>query len=159
MKDPLLILLLALVGVFLYLVTIKGVIYPWMLLVMIAVTAIWYIANHYISEKMVKKSRNGELFFFQKAQMVDKSGTELINGALVVTKDEVVFVKRRGYFGGVQVIWSAFTSVLSSYTLDYITEKKKGIVLNLKREKEGVKFVSDKIGAREEELRKALGWE
>ena len=94
MKDPLLLLLLALVGVFLYLVTIKGVIYPWFLLLMIVVTSLWYIANHYISRKMIEKTRKGEEFFFQRAQMVDKTVTELLSGALIVTKDEIVFAKK-----------------------------------------------------------------
>lgn len=159
MKDPLLILLLALVGVFLYLVTFKGVIYPLLLLCLVVVTALWYFANHYISQAMVKKTRNGEDFFFQKAQMVDKTGTELISGALLITKDEIVFVRRKGYMGGIKVVWSAFTSTLSSYSLDYITDKRKGVIFTLKGEKEGVKFVSGKIGEREGEMRKALGWE
>lgn len=159
MKDPLLFLLLAFVGVFLYLVTFKGVIYPWMLLLMIAISALWYVANNYISSKMVKKSREGEDFFFQKAQMVDETGSELINGALVATKDEIVFCSRKGYWGGVKVVWSVFTSSLSSYSLDYVTEKKKGIILSVKGEKRERKFVSQKISEREEELRKALNWE
>ena len=158
MKDPLLLLLLALVGVFLYLVTIKGVIYPWFLLLMIVVTAFWYIANHYISRKMVEKTRKGEEFFFQRAQMVDKTGTELLSGALIVTKDEIVFAKRKGHFGGVQVLWSAFSSTLSSYSIDFVTEKKMGLKLVLKGEKEEVMFVSPKRKEREKEFRKALGW-
>ena len=158
MKDPLLLLLLALVGVFLYLVTIKGVIYPWFLLLMIVVTSLWYIANHYISRKMIEKTRKGEEFFFQRAQMVDKTGTELLSGALIVTKDEIVFAKRKGYFGGVRVLWSAFSSTLSSYSIDFITDKKMGLKLVLKGEKEEVKFVSPKMKEREKEFRKALGW-
>ena len=98
MKDPLLLLLLVLVGIFLYLAAFKGVIYPWLLLLLSVVTALWYLANHFISKKMVEKTRKNETFFFQRAQMIDKTGTELISGALVVTKDEVVFVKRKGYF-------------------------------------------------------------
>lgn len=158
MKDPLLLLLLVLVGVFLYFATFKGVIYPWLLIVMVIVTALWYVANHFINKKMVQKTRKDEEFFFQKAQMVDKTGTELISGALVVTKDEVVFVRRKGYLGGVEVVWSAFTSTISSYSMDYITDKKLGLKLSLKREKEEFKFVSPKIKEREKEFRKALGW-
>ncbi|MCI7606365.1 MAG: hypothetical protein MSS69_06360 [Spirochaetales bacterium] len=158
MKDPLLLLLLVMVGVFLYLATFKGVIYPWFLLCMVVVTGLWYIANHYISRKMVQKSRNDEEFFYQNAQMIDKTGTELISGALIVTKDEVVFVERKGYFGGVKVVWSAFTSTISSYSFDYVTEKKLGLKLNLKREKEEVKFVAPKMQEREKEFRKSLGW-
>ena len=41
MKDPLLLLLLVLVGLFLYFITVKGVIYPLMLFAMIVVTALW----------------------------------------------------------------------------------------------------------------------
>ena len=158
MKDPLLLLLLALVGVFLYLVIVKGVIYPWFLLLMVFVTALWYIANHYISRKMVEKTRKGEEFFFQNAQMVDQTGTELLSGALIVTKDEIVFAKRKGYFGGIQVLWSAFSSTVSSYSFDFITEKKMGLKLFLKGGKEEVKFVSPRIKEREKEFRKALGW-
>ena len=112
MKDPLLLLLLVLVGLFLYFITVKGVIYPVMLFAMIVVTALWYFLNHYISQKMVKKARGEESFFFQKAQMVSPDGTELISGALVITESEVVFCSRKGYMGGVNVIWSAFTSSL-----------------------------------------------
>ena len=158
MKDPLLLLLLVLVGLFLYFITVKGVIYPVMLFAMIVVTALWYFLNHYISQKMVKKAR-GESFFFQKAQMVSPDGTELISGALVITESEVVFCSRKGYMGGIKVIWSAFTSSLSSYSIESITEKKMGVSFALKGEKKDIKFVAPKIKEREEELRKALGWE
>ena len=151
MKDPLLLLLLVLVGIFLYFAAFKGVIYPWLLLLLSVVTALWYLANHFISKKMVEKTRKNETFFFQRAQMIDKTGTELIPGALVVTKDEVVFVKRKGYFGGVQIIWS-------SYSFDYVTDKKMGLKLSLKGEKEEMKFVAPKMRERENEFQKALGW-
>ena len=148
MKDPLLLLLLVLVGLFLYFITVKGVIYPVMLFAVIVVTALWYFLNHYISQKMVKK-----------AQMVSPDGTELINGALVRTESEVMFCSRKGYMGGIKVLWSAFTSSLSSYSIESITEKKMGVSFALKGEKKDIKFVAPKIKEREEELRKALGWE
>ena len=81
-----------------------------------------------------------------------------MSGALIVTKDEIVFAKRKGYFGGIQVMWSAFSSTVSSYSFDFITEKKMGLKLFLKGGKEEVKFVSPKIKEREKEFRKALGW-
>ena len=158
MKDPLLLLLLVLVCIFLYFAAFKGVIYPWLLLLLSVVTALWYLANHFISKKMVEKTRKNEDFFFQRAQMIDKTGTELISGALVVTKDEVVFVKRKGYFGGVQIIWSAFSSTVSSYSFDYVTDKKMGLKISLKGEKEEMKFVAPKMRERENEFQKALGW-
>lgn len=159
MKDPLLLILLVLVGLFLYFITVKGVIYPIMLFAMVVVTALWYFLNHYISQKMVKKARGEESFFFQKAQMVSPDGTELISGALVITESEVVFCSRKGYMGGIKVLWSAFTSSLSSYSIESITEKKMGVSFALKGEKKDIKFVAPKIKEREEELRKALGWE
>lgn len=61
--------------------------------------------------------------------------------------------------GGIKVIWSAFTSSLSSYSIESITEKKMGVSFSFKGEKKDIKFVAPKIKEREEELRKALGWE
>ena len=158
MKDPLLLLLLVLVGVFLYFATAKGVIYPFMLLLMMVVAGLWYVANFHLSRKMVEKTRKGEEFFFQKAQMIDKTGTELIQGAMIVTKDEFVFVKRKGYFGGIEVLWSTFSSAISSYSIDYVTDKKKGLKLSIKGQKDDVKFVAGKMGENESLFRKALGW-
>ena len=158
MKDPLLLLLLVFVGVFLYFATAKGVIYPFMLLLMMVVAGLWYVANFHLSRKMVEKTRKGEEFFFQKAQMIDKSGTELIQGAMIVTKDEFVFVKRKGYFGGIEVLWSTFSSAISSYSIDYVTDKKMGLKLSIKGQKDDVKFVAGKMGENESLFRKALGW-
>ena len=158
MKDPLLLLLLVLVGVFLYFATAKGVIYPFMLLLMMVVAGLWYVANFHLSRKMVEKTRKGEEFFFQKAQMIDKSGTELIQGAMIVTKDEFVFVKRKGYFGGIEVLWSTFSSAISSYSIDYVTDKKMGLKLSIKGQKDDVKFVAGMMEENEGLFRKALGW-
>ena len=158
MKDPLLLVLVAIVGVFLYFVVFKGVIYPLLIFPIIAVAALWYLANNYISRKMVAASRGEESFFFQKAQMVDESGTELISGVLIATKDEIVFSRRKSYWGGLAVVWSTFTGALSSYRIDYIDEKRKGIILTVKGDKKEKKFICPKIAEREEEFRSFIGW-
>ena len=128
MKDPLLLLLLVLVGLFLYFITVKGVIYPVMLFAMIVVTALWYFLNHYISQKMVKKARGEESFFFQKAQMVSPDGTELISGALVITESEVVFCSHKGY-----MVCLHFIPFLLFYRIHY-REEDGGLLLLQGRE-------------------------
>ena len=158
MKDPLLIVLVALVGVFLYFVVFKGVIYPILIVAIIAAATLWYFATNYISKKMVASARGEESFFFQKAQMVDETGTELISGVLLATKNEIVFSRRKGYFGGVAVVWSTFTDALSSYRIDYIDEKRKGIIFSVKGDKNEKKFICPKISEREDEFRSYIGW-
>ena len=130
-----------------------------MLFAMVVVTALWYFLNHYISQEMVKKARGEESFFFQKAQMVSPHGTELISGALAITAPAAAFCSRTASMAALNVLWSAFTSSLSSYSIESITEKKMGVSFALKGEKKDIKFVAPKIKEREEELRKALGWE
>ena len=61
-------------------------------------------------------------------------------------------------YGIIDFFKSAFSSTLSSYSIDFVTEKKMGLKLVLKGEKEEVKFVSPKMKEREKEFRKALGW-
>ena len=61
--------------------------------------------------------------------------------------------------GGITVVGCAETSALSSSAIESITEKKMGVSFALKGEKKDIKFVAPKIKEREEELRKALGWE
>ncbi|MGN1163292.1 MAG: hypothetical protein ACI4S4_00660 [Candidatus Ornithospirochaeta sp.] len=158
MKDPLLFVLLAIVGVFLYFVVFKGVIYPILILLIVVVSALWYVANNYISRKMVAAARGEDSFFFQKAQMVDESGTELVSGVILATKNEIVFARRKNYWGGVAVVWSTFTSALSSYRIDYIDEKRKGIIFTVKGDKKEKKFICPKIAEREDDFRSNIGW-
>lgn len=158
MKDPLLLLVLASAGAFLYYLVFKGILYPFLIPVMLLCVAIWYYCNFFLSEKMVRKVRGEEKFFFQKAQMIDEKKNELINGALVVTETEVAFYKRKGYRGGLSLVWTCFTPQIESYSMGTVDEHHKGMTLAVKREKKPVRFCSAKLMEREAEFRSALGW-
>ena len=60
-------------------------------------------------------------------------------------------------FGVISFILS-LSSTVSSYSFDYVTDKKMGLKLSLKGEKEEMKFVAPKMRERENEFQKALGW-
>lgn len=158
MKDPLLLLVLASVGAFLYYLVFKGILYPFLIPVMLLCVAIWYFCNFYLTDKMVRKVRGEEKFFFQKAQMIDEKKNELITGALVVTESEVAFYKRKGYGGGLTLVWTCFVPQIESYSMCVVDDHHKGMNLNVKREKQPVRFCSAKLMEREAEFRKALGW-
>lgn len=155
--DPLLLLLVVIVGFFLY-YAMKGIIYLFFFPLMGAAVTLWYFCTFYLSEKMVKKVRGEEKFYFQRAQMIDEKKNELITGALVVTETEMVFYKRKAYRGGLSVVWSCFTNQIESYSIGIVDDHHKGMNLNLRREKKPVRFCSSKLMEKEKEFRSALGW-
>ncbi len=156
--DPLLMVLVIVVGVFSYFVAFKGVVHLWMLPLLIVLTAVWYVCTALVTKGMVKKSRGGEEFFYSRASLVNSSETELVSGALVVTKSEIVFYKRLRYLGGVKPVWSAFTSQIESYSLEKVDDKHDGIIITLNNCDDRIKVASRSLKKHEEELRKALGW-
>ncbi|MBQ0070407.1 MAG: hypothetical protein KBS81_00885 [Spirochaetales bacterium] len=156
--DPLLLVVVIIVGIFVYYAAFKGIIYLYFFPLMAASVALWYFCTFYLSEKMVRKVRGDEKLFFQRAQMIDEKKNELITGALVVTESEMVFYKRKGYKGGLSVVWSCFTNQIESYSMCVVDDHHKGMNLNLRREKKPVRFCSAKLMEREKEFRSALGW-
>lgn len=157
MKDPLLLVVLVIVGLFLYYIVTKGAVYLFFFPLIVASTFIWWFCNYYLTEKMVRKVRGEEKFFFYKAQYLDKRG-ELINGALVVTPTEITFYKRKGYRGGVAIVWSCFSSQIESYVTGDVDEAHKGLKLSLRKEKKPVIFVAKNFREQEKAFREALGW-
>lgn len=156
--DPLLLVLVILVGVFSYFVAFKGVVHLWMLPLLIVFTAVWYVCTALVTKGMVSHSRGGEEFFYSRASLVSSNETELISGALVITGSEIVFYKRLRYLGGVKPVWSAFTSQVESYSLEKVDDKHDGIVFKLNNSDDKIKVASRSLKKHEEELRSALGW-
>lgn len=156
--DPMLMVLVVVVGVFTYFVAFKGVVHLWMLPILVVLTAVWYVTTALVTKGMVKKNRKGEAFFYSRASLVSSDETELISGALVVTGSEIVFYRRAGYLGGVKPVWSAFTSQIESYSLEKVDEKHDGIILKMNNSENSVKVASKSLKKREDELREALGW-
>ena len=157
-KDPILFILVCLVGVFTYFAAFKGEVHIWMIPLIILVTVIWYICNWVITAKMIKKSRGDESFFFVKGAIVSSNETELVQGALVATGTELVFYRRKGYLGGVKPIWSCQTSQLESYSLEKVDDKHDGIILTLTGDETKTKIASKTLKNRENEFKAAIGW-
>ena len=156
--DPLLLVLVIAVGIFSYFAAFKGEVHIWMIPVLILLTAVWYVCTALVTKGMIKKSRNGEDFFYSRGGLVSENGTELISGALVVTGSEIVFYQRKRYLGGVKPIWSAFTSQIESYSLEKVDDKHDGVIFTLNNSDDKVKVASKGLKKSEEEFRKALGW-
>lgn len=158
-KDPLLWLIVIAVGVFTYFAAFKGLIYVFLIPVILALLVLWVIATVLVTKRMIAKNRGNEDFFYSTASMISENETELINGALAVSKDEIVFYKRKGYLGGVVILWSCFVSQISSYSFGKVDDKHNGITLSLNNSSEPKRFASLSIGKKEEEFRKTIGWE
>lgn len=157
-KDPLLFVLVIAVGVFSYFAAFKGMVLICMIPLLIVLTALWYVATSVVTRKMVEKSRKGESFFFQRGGLINKDETELVNGALVATKSEIIFYKRKGYFGGIVPIWSAFTSTIESYSMEKVDDKHDGIIFTISGDDDKIKVASSHLKKREEEFRSSIGW-
>lgn len=157
-KDPLLIVLVICVGIFSYFAAFKGEVHIWMIPILVALTALWYVASSLVTRKMIEKRREGESFFFTRAGLVSNNETELIKGAVAVTGNEIVFYKRKGYFGGIIPIWSCFVSQLESYSIEKVDDKHDGIIFTLKDDDDKIKVASSSFKKREEEFRKTIGW-
>ena len=159
MSRAVLLLMLALFGVFVYFTCFKGVIIYPLLIPIILLVAIWYMITFLVTKKMVDKQRGGEPLLFLKGQFIDKIKNEVVYGALVVTSTEMVFYKRKSWKGGVQVIWSAFVPSLESYELESVDGKHKGIKLSIKGETHPIYIATKAIEKEEKEFRTLLGWQ
>lgn len=158
-KDPLLWLIMIVVGIFTYFAAFKGLVYIFLIPIILVLLVLWIIATILVTKKMIAKNRGNDDFFFSSASMISDTETELINGALAVTKDEIVFYKRKGYLGGVVILWSCFVSQINSYSFGKVDDKHNGITINLNNSSEPKRFASLSIGKKEEGFRKTIGWE
>lgn len=157
MKRFLLFVLLALLGTMLYFMYSDGLIYWQFIPLMAIVIAAYYVSANVVTRHMVEKQREEKDFFIVKGNISSKDGKELIVGVLVATENELVFYRRKGAFGGLQVIWSGFVSALEEYTIGRIDDQHYGITLSF-RGGEDVKIGSSSISKKEAEFRAAIGW-
>ncbi len=157
-KDPLLVVLVILVGVFTYFAAFRGMVLIWMIPVLVLFTGLWYVCTAVVTEAMVRKNRKNEEFFFVKGGLVSSDETALSNGALVATASELVFYTRRSYLGGVKPVWSCLVSQIESYSLEKVDDRHDGIVITLKGQTDRIRISSRKLKAREEDFRNTIGW-
>lgn len=159
MGKALLYLLVLVFGIFVYFASFKHmVIYP-LLIPIVLLFVLWYIVSFYISKKMIEKQRPGEEMLVFKGQLIDKNKDEVIYGALAVTRSEFVFYKRKGWKGGVEIIWSAFVPALESYEMCEVDGKHKGVKLSFKGELRPILIASKTIAKSEEAFSKTIGWQ
>lgn len=157
-NNIMLYVLVAIVGIFSYFSAFKGVVYIWMIPLMLFFLLLWYITTILITEKMVRKTRRDESFFFLRAGLISADETKLDSGALVVTSNELVFYVRKGLFGGIKVLWSCFVNQIESYSMGMVDERHYGIKVKLKGEEKEIKIASSALKKKSGEFEKALGW-
>ena len=158
MKRLVLLLLLAVFGVFVYYAAFKyRIIWP-LIFPLMALVAIYYVITSVVTRKMIEKVRGKEDFFYQKCSMIIKDGTELQGGAMAVTGTEIVFYARASEKGGVKPVWSCFVSVLEGYTIKKVDTHHHGIALSVAGEDKEILFTSKDFGKNEKAFRAALGW-
>lgn len=152
-------LLIALIfGVIVYFMAVKSMIVWPLFIPLLIVVILWYVTSFVVTEKMVRKARGEEKFFFLRCQMVDEVKNELVYGALTVTSNEILFCRRKSASGGVEIVWSCFTAALEGYELGKVDEFHPGVSLSISGENKKVRIVSKGIAKREKEFRSALGW-
>ena len=158
MSHFLLLLIVAIFGVFVYLMCFKAsIIYP-LLIPILILLILWYVITFLVTKKMVDKKREGESLLFLRGQLIDKITGSVTYGALTVTSSELVFYKRKSWKGGIDVIWSAFVPSVESYELKKVDGKHNGIELSIKGETHPVFIATNAIRKKEEEFRALLGW-
>ena len=158
MSRPILLAILALFGIFVYLAAFKGlIVWPLMVPILLLV-GIYYITTSLVTRKMLEKGRGDSDFFSVRAGLISKDGTSLVQGAIAVTGNEIVFYSRQGAKGGIKPSWSCFVQEIEGYTIKKVDDWHKGIVLSLAGSESEVKIASRDIGKKEKEFRKALGW-
>ncbi len=158
MKKLLLLLLVALFGGFVYFIYFKGLIYWQFLPALAAVVALYYVAATVVTKSMVKKVLGDEEFFITKGSIPAKDQKELIVGALVITKNDILFYKRKDAFGGVALIYSANVNALETYTIDRVDDVHNGIIFRFSGDEE-VKIGAYGMSKKESEMRRILGWD
>ena len=158
MSRPILLAILALFGIFVYLAAFKGlIVWPLMVPILLLV-GIYYITTSLVTRKMLEKGRGDSDFFSVRAGLISKDGTSLVQGAIAVTGNEIVFYSRKSTKGGIKPAWSCFTAEIEGYTIKKVDDWHKGIVLSLSGSDSEVKLASRDIEKREKDFRKALGW-
>ena len=158
MSRAILLAILALFGVFVYLISFRGII-VWPLMIPVAVLlALYYVTTSLVTRRMLEKARGESGFFSFRASLVSKDGTSLTPGAMAVTQSEIVFYARKGAKGGVRPAWSCFVPEIEGYTLKKVDDWHNGIILSLSGESQEVKFASRSIAKEEGRFRAALGW-
>lgn len=158
MKKLLLLLLVALFGGMVYFIYFKGLIYWQFIPAMAIVLALYYVASTVVTKSMVKKVLGDDEFFITKGSIPSKDQKELIVGALVITKNDILFYKRKEALGGVSLIYSANVNALETYTLDKVDDIHNGIVFHFNGDEE-VKIGAYGMSKKENEMRHVLGWD
>ncbi len=158
MKKLLLLLLVALFGGFVYFIYFKGLIYWQFLPALAAVVALYYVVATVVTESMVRKVLGDEEFFITKGSIPSKDQKELIVGALVITKNDILFYKRKAALGGISLIYSANVNALETYTIDRVDDVHNGIIFHFNGDDE-VKIGAHGMSKKENEMRHVLGWD
>ena len=159
MKRIVLFSILAVFAVFVYYASFCGMVIWPLILLELPLVALYYVISSVVTEKMIIKQRGSEEFLYAKASMITPDSTTLMPGALAITPSDIVFYTRKKASGGIQVSWSCSTAGISEYSLGKVDGFHKGLSLVLSGEEEPVKFVSSSLQNREQELKKALGWD
>lgn len=144
-------------GFIVYFMVFKSMIVWPLFIPLFIITAVWYVTVFVVTEKMVRKVRGDEDFYFSKAQMINDKN-EMVHGALAVTENEIVFYKRKSLKGGIEIYWTTFTPSIESYRMEKVDDYHQGVTLSVSGESHPVKICSKDIFKNEKAFRKALGW-
>ena len=158
MSRAILLAILALFGVFVYLISFEGMIVWPLMAPIVLLVALYYVTTSLVTRRMLEKARGESDFFSCRASLVSKDGTSLTPGAMAVTRNEIVFYARKGPKGGVRPAWSCFVLEIEGYTLKKVDDWHNGIILSLSGENQEVKIASRQIAKEEDRFREALGW-
>ena len=91
MKRIILLLILAIFGVFVYFAAFRNVIIWPLMLPLLVLVVVYYVISSVVTRKMVEKVRNVDSFYFIRANMIPRDGKELRGGALPGTPSELIF--------------------------------------------------------------------
>ena len=116
-----------------------GRIYLYAVGILILSGFVYYMTTSFITVKMVSKALGKDADFSLRAGMISKDGKNIQSGVFSVSDSTLLFHRRKGDFGGAEVIWSS------------------GLLVKANGNEE-VKFTSRKFLSMEGEFRKALGW-
>ncbi len=154
MKRIILLLILAVFGVFVYFISFKGmVIYP-MIPAMALLVLIYYLST-LVTRKMVEKAMGGKCYY-ARCSRISEDDAELLPGALAVTDKEAVFYIRKD-LRSLKPIWSCSAHEIESYEMKKVDDHHSGLVLKVSGEE--LRFASSSISKSEAELRSYLGWD
>lgn len=144
-------------GVIVYFMTFKSMIVWPLFLPLFILVAVWYVSVFVVTEKMVRKVRGDEDFFFSRCQIIDENN-QMVYGAIVITNNELVFYKRKSLKGGIEISWTTFSGSVESYRMEKVDDYHPGVTLSIVGDTRPVKLCSKKIFGDEKSFRKALGW-